>query len=129
MDENVKYIDNISIEEFTRIRIDELCKELNMSKYRLGVISGVAQSSFSTMMSGKTSPSLATLQKICDAFGISIYDFFNKDISSSKQGAREHLWLDLFRSLDESEQNLVLGYVQGLKAAKERLAITKADNE
>ena len=125
MDENAKNTDNISVDEFTRLRIDELCKEMHMTKYRLGVISGVAQSSFSTIMSGKTSPSLNTLKKICDAFGISLFQFFNKDFTVSKHSAKEHLWLDLMNSLDESELDMVIGYIQGIKAAKEKLTIAQ----
>ena len=57
-------------------RIDELCKQHNISKYRLSQITGIAQSAFSKMARQQSSLSLETIQRICDAFGISVAQFF-----------------------------------------------------
>ena len=78
--DNLDVVDNdIRLEDFVIRRIDELCKVNGLSRYRLGQLTGIAQSSLSTMMNGKTLPSLGTLDRLCEGLGISIFDFFNFD--------------------------------------------------
>ena len=59
-------------------RIDELCRQRNISKYRLSQITGISQSAFSKMARQQSSLSLETLQRICEAFGISMAQFFSE---------------------------------------------------
>jgi transcriptional regulator with XRE-family HTH domain len=58
-------------------RIDTLCKEHHISKYRLSQITGISQSAFSKMARQQSSLSLETIQRISDAFGISMAQFFS----------------------------------------------------
>lgn len=58
-------------------RIDALCKEHHISKYRLSQITGISQSAFSKMARQQSSLSLETIQRISDAFGISMAQFFS----------------------------------------------------
>lgn len=59
-------------------RIDELCKLHGISKYRLSQITGISQSAFSKMSRQQSTLSLETIQRICDAFGISLAQFFSE---------------------------------------------------
>ena len=43
-----------------------------MSRYRLAQKSGIAQSSISTLLNRKSVPTIQTLEKICDGFGITL---------------------------------------------------------
>ena len=61
-------------------RIDELCKQRNISKYRLSQITGISQSAFSKMARQQSSLSLETIQRICDALGISLDLFLSESM-------------------------------------------------
>lgn len=58
-------------------RIDELCKEHNISKYRLSQLTGISQSAFSKMARQQSTLSMETIQRICQAFGITMAQFFS----------------------------------------------------
>lgn len=57
-------------------RITELRTQRGWSEYRLAEYSGVAQSTISSWYQKSYLPSLASLEKICAAFGISLSQFF-----------------------------------------------------
>jgi transcriptional regulator with XRE-family HTH domain len=62
-------------------RIEELCKERNLTINALSNISGVTQSTVNDIVSGTTyNAGIATIKKLCDGLGISIRDFFNSDL-------------------------------------------------
>lgn len=58
-------------------RIDKLCMQHGISKYRLSQITGISQSAFSKMGRQQSSLSLETIQRICDALGITLAQFFS----------------------------------------------------
>lgn len=60
-------------------RIDALCQKHNMSKYRLSLITGISQSAFSKIARQQSSLSVDTIYRICDAFGITIAQFFSEE--------------------------------------------------
>lgn len=58
-------------------RIFELCRERKLSINRLGIISGVPQSTLNNFVSGRNhSMTVSTLQKLCDGLEITIREFF-----------------------------------------------------
>lgn len=57
-------------------RINQLRLERNWSIYRLSVKSGIPQSTLTNMFNRGTLPSITTLELICDAFGITLAEFF-----------------------------------------------------
>lgn len=59
-------------------RIDQLCQMHNMSKYRLAKITGISQSAFSKLSRQQSSLSIDSIQRICNAFGISLAQFFEE---------------------------------------------------
>ena len=66
----------MSAENYIIERIEELCEKKHMSRYRLAQKSGIAQSSISTLLNRKSVPTIQTLEKICDGFGITLSQFF-----------------------------------------------------
>ncbi|MCD7717342.1 MAG: helix-turn-helix transcriptional regulator [Lachnospiraceae bacterium] len=95
-------------------RIQELCEERGWSYYRLAKASGITYSTLNTMIHKQNLPSLTTLQKICDGFGISLTDFFdpNRDVSGLTD--EQAKCLSLFTSLTPQKQELALAYMKGL---------------
>jgi len=64
-----------------RERILELCHENNCTIHGLSVKSAMNQSTIRNFIDGKTkSIGIVTIKIICDGLGISLIDFFNKDV-------------------------------------------------
>ncbi|MEG9430655.1 MAG: helix-turn-helix transcriptional regulator, partial [Christensenellaceae bacterium] len=61
-------------------RINALRKERGWSIYRLADEAMLTQSTLSNMFTRKTMPSLYTLNQICEAFGITMSEFFNDGV-------------------------------------------------
>ncbi len=66
-------------------RIIDLCKERDLTTYKLIKISGVAPSTIKSILYGKSkNVGTRTILDICEALNITIYDFFNDDIFKSR---------------------------------------------
>lgn len=63
-------------------KIKTIRKQIGMSGNQLAKLAGIGQSTISDIENQKISPSIDTLQRICDALGISLSDFFTEDESS-----------------------------------------------
>lgn len=95
-------------------RIQELCKERNWSYYQLAKASGIAYSTLSTMLNKHNMPSLPTLLKLCQGFGISVTDFFEPEQSRNGMTDEQAECLALFTSLSAADRQLALAYLKGL---------------
>jgi transcriptional regulator with XRE-family HTH domain len=58
-------------------RIDTLCKARGWTYYRLAKASGIPYSTLNTMLHKSNVPSVPSLAKICDGFGITLSQFFS----------------------------------------------------
>lgn len=71
----------MTIGEACVIRINELCRERNITVNKLAFMSGVTQSTLNNVVSGRNkSVTVSTLKKICDGIDITIQDFFNSNV-------------------------------------------------
>ena len=61
-------------------RITQLREERGWSQYRVAKESGIPQSTLATMFAKGSSPSVDTVEQLCDAFDITLVEFF--DMSS-----------------------------------------------
>lgn len=62
-------------------RIKELCKDRSMTQYQLYIVSGVPQSTLSTIMScSYPSMKLRIIYEICEGFGITLEEFFHSPL-------------------------------------------------
>lgn len=95
-------------------RIQELCAERGWSYYQLAKASGITYSTLSTMINKQNMPSLPTLQKLCNGFGISITDFFEPDRSQTGLTDEQAECLSLFTPLSREDKQLALAYLKGL---------------
>ena len=57
-------------------RLRELLQERGWSEYRLAQVSGLNESTISNIYRRNTLPTIATLEVICKAFGITLSQFF-----------------------------------------------------
>lgn len=56
--------------------IQDLCKERSWTYYRLAKEADIPYSTLNNMVNRTNIPTIPTLQKLCDAFGITLADFF-----------------------------------------------------
>lgn len=94
-------------------RLEQLCKERNWSYYRLAKEAGFQQSTLKSIIKEKNMPSLYTLSKICDAFNISVQDFFSSEVFNDSHNSNQQL-LSLWSDLDRNDKEKVLIYMHGL---------------
>lgn len=61
-------------------RIKQIIKDKGLTQYQLSKITGISQSTLSTVLSGTTETlKLTTLYEICSGLNIEFSDFFNVD--------------------------------------------------
>lgn len=104
------------MEEFDVLgRIQELCRSRDWTYYRLAKESGIPYSTLSTMLRKTNAPTVHTLQKLCNGFGITLEQFFALDDPAAQLTSEEQSLLNLWDTLDETSQSLAIAYMQGLK--------------
>lgn len=87
-------------------KIKKLQYERGWSTYQLALEAGLTQSTLTNMFTRKTMPSIATLTALCEAFDISLSQFFAEgdDIPTSQE---EKELLKQYRKLDKKNKNIV----------------------
>ena len=71
----------MNIGQATRLRIEELCRENDMTVNKLSTICGITQSTLQNIVSGRNnSTTISTIKKICDGLEITIQDFFASEL-------------------------------------------------
>ena len=97
----------------TRQRIKQLMDQRGWTEYRLALTCGLSQSTISNIFRRNTTPSVATLETICTAFGITLSQFFAEgdtiDLNPELKEVFEH-WI----SLTPKQKELVLQMLRTL---------------
>ena len=98
------------LENITRLR-----EERHWSEYQLAEKSGLTQSTISSWYRKNMLPSIPSLTKICDAFGISLSQFFleNSDNTVLLNDTQLKI-LDAVSKLDEVQSNALLTFLETL---------------
>lgn len=63
----------------TLARLEQLLHERGWTEYKLSKECGLAQSTIGNIFRRNTAPSLATLETICNGFGITLSQFFTEE--------------------------------------------------
>ena len=95
-------------------RIEGLCKVRGWTYYRLSKESGIAYSTLSTMLHKTNAPSVSTLCKLCDGFGITLSQFFAVEDETALLRRDQKDCLQSWEALSSSGKDLALAYMQGL---------------
>ena len=101
-------------------RINELCHERSWSYYRLAKESGIPYSTLNTMLHKTYIPTIPSLIKICDGFGITLAQFFDLENEKAKLTKKQRACLNRWDLLDEQSKELTLAYMDGLAARRKR---------
>ena len=71
----------MNISQAVKLRILELCRERNITVNKLSTICGLTQSTLNNLMHREnSSPTVATVKKICDGLEITMLQFFSSEI-------------------------------------------------
>ena len=89
-------------------KIEKLREQRNWSVYRLSLESGIPQPTLATMKQRKTPVKLDALQAICEAFGITLAQFFLEDEQIEILSETEKKLLKEFRNLSLKQQKGLL---------------------
>lgn len=89
-------------------KIRKLQGERDWTDYKLAQIAGISQSSLATLFARKTPPKLDMLQRICDAFGITLAQFFLEDEKIEMLSENEKQMLTEFRRLPPEKQKALI---------------------
>ncbi|HJC16282.1 MAG TPA: helix-turn-helix transcriptional regulator [Candidatus Fusicatenibacter intestinigallinarum] len=94
--------------------IQDLCKERNWSYYRLAKESDIPYSTLNNMISRTNIPTIPTLQKLCDGFGITLADFFLDQPEHPQLTDGQKELVELYNRLDHEKKNVLKAYIKGL---------------
>ncbi len=100
-------------------RIDTLCKARGWSYYRLSRATGIPYSTLNTMLHKSNVPSVPSLVKICDGFGITLAQFFSDTDETALLTADQKQCLQLWNRLNARNKELADAYMAGLADCQE----------
>ena len=89
-------------------KIMDMCNERDWSTYDLAREAILTHSTLSSMLQRGTPPKIETLQCICDAFGITLSQFFLDDEQIEVLSPSEKELISLFRKLSEEKKQALL---------------------
>lgn len=93
-------------------RINELRKNRGWSIYKLAEESGITQSTLANMFTRKSNPSIPTLIQLCEAFGITLSQFF--DDKEIKYSDDELMLLSNYKKLNEKEKHIINSLIDNI---------------
>ncbi|MCD8353014.1 MAG: helix-turn-helix transcriptional regulator [Clostridiales bacterium] len=80
-------------------RIQELREERGWTNYQLAKKAGLSQSTISSAMNRANNVTVQTIQKCCDAFGITMVEFFDDGLRPKEFSMRERKLIEEWRKL------------------------------
>lgn len=89
-------------------KINKMRLEREWSVYRLSLESGVSQSTLTNMFNRETLPSITTLECICNAFGITMSEFFAEDAVKPSETVESEFNFLYNKIDDESKKSLLM---------------------
>lgn len=88
-------------------RIKTLQRERGWSNYQLTKEAALTPTTLTNMFSRKTMPSIATLTAICEAFEISLSQFFCEDDATPILSKEEVAFIQRYRQLSKKNKGIV----------------------
>lgn len=103
------------VEEYIPLRIKELCEKRGYTKYRLAQITGMTQTALGNILNQSSLPTIVNLERICDAFGITLAQFFTDDGSKLNLTQDQQEILHIWDDLESKEREILIGFIRSLK--------------
>ena len=93
-------------------RIDSLREERGWSEYKLREEAQLSSSTLSNMHKRGTLPSMTSIESICNAFGITLSQFFNEDENNLVLSEVETELLLSYRKLNKRDKQIIAKIVK-----------------
>ena len=91
----------------TNQRIRQLMKERGLTEYRLALDSGLSKSTVSALLHRNTTPSVPTIEAVCNALGITVSQFFAEEGDSLPVNEEQRLLLQRYAQLTETQKRVI----------------------
>lgn len=95
-------------------RIYQLRIERGWSEYRLSEESGIAQTTISSWFRKNIIPTVPSLEKICNAYNITMSQFFNWDNEPVVLTEKQSELLDNWNKLSKEQQDIILNLLKSI---------------
>lgn len=89
--------------------------ERQWSEYRLAKEAGLSQSTISNLFRRHNAPSIATLESICNAFGITLAQFFSDGNSCVVLTEEQKYLFDRWIALTEEQKRFLYEIIKNIK--------------
>ena len=99
-----------------KARIYELMQERGWSEYRLAIASGLSQSTVANIFNRNTTPSVATLESICNGLGITLAQFFAEGDMVELTAEQKEMFAD-WRTLTKEQKEVLKQLIHVMKRA------------
>lgn len=96
-------------------RIDDERMKRNWSEYTLAKNADITQSTISTWYRKNLQPSVASIEKICKGFGISLSEFFNDESSCMYLTPQQNEILGLWSALTPIQRDSVANLLRSFQ--------------
>ena len=85
----------------------QLMKERGLTEYRLALDSGLSKSTVSALLHRNTTPSVPTIEAVCNALGITVSQFFAEEGDSLPVNEEQRLLLQRYAQLTETQKRII----------------------
>ena len=99
-----------------KARIYELMQERGWSEYRLAIASGLSQATVANIFNRNTTPSVATLESICNGLGITLAQFFAEGDMVELTAEQKEMFAD-WRTLTKEQKEVLKQLIHVMKRA------------
>ena len=93
---------------FVNEKINRMCEARGWTLYQLSDRTEIPYSTLNSAINRNAAPKIDTLQRICDAFGISLAQFFMEDEQLEILSLEEKKLVTLFRKLTENKLRAII---------------------
>lgn len=93
-------------------KIEKLKIQRGWTDYKLSLESGVSQSTLATIKQRNTPPKIEILEMICDAFGLTLSQFFWENETVEILSSKELQLVHSFRNLSEEQKDALLKLIK-----------------
>ena len=90
-------------------RIKELMNERGWTDYRLAKEANLSHSTVTNMFNRNNAPTLPTLEAVCEAFGITLAQFFSNGDGSDGMTEEQQVLFSKWSTLTEEQKHYLLG--------------------
>lgn len=91
----------------TNQRIRQLMQERGLTEYRLALDSGLSKSTVSALLHRNTTPSVPTIEAVCNALGITVSQFFAEEGDSLSVNEEQRLLLQRYAQLTDTQKTII----------------------